>query len=158
MHPLRYSAPRRPAGFTLIEVMIVVAIIAILAAIVLPSYSSYITRGRLSEATSKIAGLRGQMEQYFQDNKNYGTSGTSCGVPTAPSNSNYFTFTCYLTNDPSATTQTDDQSFVLHAAGIGAMAGYEFTIDQSNGKATRAFVGAAGLPVACWLSRPGDQC
>ncbi len=158
MHPSSSVASRRPSGFTLIEVMIVVAIVAILSAIVLPSYKGYVVRGRLSEATSKIAGLRGQMEQYFQDNRKYGTSGVSCGIPTAPNNSTYFTFSCYLTNDPAATTQTDDQSFVLHAVGIGAMAGYAFTIDQSSNKTTTAFVGAPSMPVSCWISRPGDAC
>ncbi len=158
MPPPLSSARRRSTGFTLIEVMIVVAIVAILAAIVLPSYRSYVIRGRLTEATSKLAGLRGQMEQYFQDNKNYGTASVSCGVPMAPSNSTYFTFSCYLTNDATATTQTDDQSFVLHAVGVNDMLGYQYTIDQSTNKKTTNFVGAASLPAACWITRAGDAC
>lgn len=148
----------RRDGFTLIEVMIVVAIVAILASIVLPSYSSYIQRSRLTEATSKLSDLRTRMEQYFQDKRNYGTSGTGCGIAVAGSNSAYFAFTCYLTNDPAATTQTDDQSFVVHAVGIAAMAGFEFTVNQSSAKQTRGFVGASGLPAACWLLRRGDVC
>ena len=138
--------------------MIVVAIIAILAAIVMPSYSRYVQRGRLTEATSKLSDLRTKMEQYFQDKKNYGTSGTGCGVPVAGNNSSYFTFTCYLTSDPAATTQADDQSFVLHAVGVSSMAGFEYTIDQSSAKQTSSFIGASGLPAACWLLRVGDSC
>ncbi len=142
----------------MIEIMIVVAIIAILTAIALPSYSRYIQRGRLTEATAKLSDLRTKMEQYFQDKRNYGTSGTGCGVPVAGNNSGYFTFTCYLTTDPAATTQADDQSFVLHAVGATAMTGFEFTIDQSSAKQTRSFVGASALPAACWLLRAGDSC
>ena len=70
------------AGFTLIEVMIVVAIIAILAAIAIPNYTAYVQRSRLTEATSKLSDLRTKMEVFFQDNRSYGTSG--CGVPSRP--------------------------------------------------------------------------
>ncbi len=152
------SGAARSAGFTLIEMMIVVAIIAILSAVVMPSYAGYVQRGRLTEANAKLSDLRTKMEVYFQDNRKYGTSGTGCGVSLASSNSNYFTFTCFLSNDPAATTQTDDQSFVLHAVGNAAMVGFEFTIDQSSGKQTRSFIAATGLPVACWKLRKGDLC
>ncbi len=148
----------RREGFTLIEVMIVVAIIAILSAIAMPSYSRFVQRGRLTEATSKLSDLRTRMEQYFQDKRNYGISGTGCGVAVSSSNSAYFTFTCYLTNDPAVTTQTDDQSFVLHAVGASTMTGFEYTVNQSSTKQTRSFVGASGLPAACWLIRSGDSC
>lgn len=150
--------PRSNAGMTLIEVMIVVAIVAILAAIAMPNYTAYVQRSRLTEASAKLSDLRTRMEVFFQDNRGYGTSGTGCGVPVSTSNSNNFAFTCYLTNDPAATTQSDTQSFVLHGTGTGPMAGFEYTIDQSSGKQTRNFVGRTGLPVACWLLRVGDQC
>ncbi len=154
----RPGSTGRDKGFTLIEVMIVVAIIAILAAIAMPNYTAYVQRSRLTEASAKLSDLRTRMEVYFQDNRGYGPTATGCGVPVATSNSNYFTFACYLTNDPTATTQADNQSFVLHATGAGPMAGFEYTIDQSSGKQTRNFVGRSGLPVACWLLRTGDPC
>ena len=58
-------------GFTLIELMIVVAIIGILATIALPAYSNYVRSGKATEATSTLASARVQMEQHFQDNRTY---------------------------------------------------------------------------------------
>ena len=48
----------RPRGFTLIELMIVVGIIAILASIAIPSYSDYVRRSRITEAVSALSGMR----------------------------------------------------------------------------------------------------
>ena len=54
-------------GFTLIELMITVAIIAILAAVALPAYSTYVTRARITDAVKGLSEMRLKMEQYFQD-------------------------------------------------------------------------------------------
>ena len=60
---------RSATGFTLIEVMITVAIVAILAAVAIPSYTSYITRSKIQEATTTLLAMRTKMEQYFQDHR-----------------------------------------------------------------------------------------
>src|SRR6185295_2455470 len=62
---------RNSAGFTLIEAMITVAVIAILAAIALPNYFDYITRSRIVEAKTNLADMRTRLEQYFLDNRAY---------------------------------------------------------------------------------------
>ena len=51
-------------GFTLIELMIVVAIIAILAAIALPAYNDYVTRGQVAEAVTLAGGLKAPLAEY----------------------------------------------------------------------------------------------
>ena len=62
---------RNMSGFTLIELMIAVVVVAILTAIALPSYQEYVTRGKITEATSNLADMRVKLEQFFQDNRTY---------------------------------------------------------------------------------------
>lgn len=143
-------AQGREAGFTLIELMIAVAIVSILAAVAYPQYTSYVTRSRLAEATGTLSVARVRMEQYYQDNRNYGA--TACGV--AAPTGDYFTYTCAWGSTSS------NQSYVLTATGKSSagMAGYTFTVNQDNLQRTTAFTGAASVPVNCWLRRAGDTC
>jgi type IV pilus assembly protein PilA len=60
-------------GFTLIELMIVVAIIGILAAIAIPAYQDYITRGQVSEAVTLGGGLKSPLSEYGADKKAWPT-------------------------------------------------------------------------------------
>jgi len=58
-------------GFTLIELMIVIAIIGILAAIAIPQFSAYRARSFNSSATSDLRNFRTTMEAYFADEQKY---------------------------------------------------------------------------------------
>lgn len=66
-------------GFTLIELMITVAIAAIIAVVALPSYSAYLQKQKIRAAQSDLAGLVLQMENHFQQQLRYPepTSGTA---------------------------------------------------------------------------------
>jgi type IV pilus assembly protein PilA len=58
-------------GFTLVELLIVIAIIAILAAIAIPQFAAYRTRGLNSAAQSDLRNFRTTIEAYFADNQKY---------------------------------------------------------------------------------------
>ncbi len=80
-------------GFTLIEVMVVVAIVGILAAIALPSYADYVRRSKIIEATRGLSDFRTRMEQFFLDNRTY-VGGCAVAKPVVQANVKTFTFTC----------------------------------------------------------------
>lgn len=137
-------------GFTLIELMITVLIVSILASIALPSYSNYVTRGRIPDATSTLAAKRTQMEQYFQDNRTY-VGATANGAAICGGTSSYFTYAC--TVGPTAT------AYTIAATGTGSMAGFTYTIDQNNTKqTTSAPVGWGPVSATCWITKQGGAC
>jgi len=72
-------------GFTLIELMIVVAIIGILAAIALPAYQDYTARSQMSEAMSLASGAKTAVTEFYQSNGSWPPSQTSAGLSAATS-------------------------------------------------------------------------
>ena len=71
---------RAQKGFTLIELMIVVAIIGILAAIALPAYQNYVARSQVSEAVTLASGLRVAVQEYWQTEGEWPANNTVAGV------------------------------------------------------------------------------
>lgn len=141
-------------GFTLIELMITVAIIGILAAVALPSYTSYIARGKITDAVAVLSDYRVRMEQYYQDKRNYGAAGDDIACPVAAITSKYATYTCTIVGAPST-------SYTVKATSIGGLLGnadgdYTFAINEANTKSTSKFKGAS-VTKSCWLVG-GSEC
>lgn len=134
-------------GFTLIEVMVVVAIIAILSAIAIPSYTDYVTRARIMEAISGLASMQSRMEQCYQDAHKY----SDCAVCAAPPISKYFTFTC-----EEATADT----FVVKAVGTqgGTMKDFEYTVNEHDEKKTDSVPSGWTDSSTCWITKKGGVC
>lgn len=74
----------RENGFTLIELMIVVAIIGIVMAIALPSYRESVLRGQRAEAITALMEAQQFMERYYAANNRYSTNADGTGVPALP--------------------------------------------------------------------------
>jgi type IV pilus assembly protein PilE len=132
-------------GFTLIELMVAIAVVSILAAVALPSYSAYVQRSRVPPALDGLSSYAVRMEQRFQDVGNY-ANGANCAVA-VPTVAN-FTVTCALSGGGTGFTAT--------ATGSGVMAGYTYTINHQGARNTTAH--PKGTPAtACWTTR-GTIC
>ena len=142
---------RRARGFTLIELMIVVAIAAILAAVALPMYRTYVQRGRIIDATSKLSDFRVRMEQYYMDNRTYDNAG-NCGVadPTDTSDA-AFKITC---GGSSAT------AYNVKATGKTAkgMKDFVYEINQAGAKKTSSVPSGWTSNGTCWVTQKDGSC
>lgn len=123
---------RRQAGFTLIEAMVTVAIIAILSTIAYPSYISYVNKSKTSTGQQAIAAAMATVEQTYLDDRAYPpvtpVGGVLVPAPNITDSGGYFTYT-YTQGSQGGTT---GQSFYITAAGNGPLAAYSIAANSND--------------------------
>jgi len=142
---------QRNRGFSLLELMVVVAIVGILAAVAMPSYRDYIMRANRADAHNKLLDISNRQLQYFMDNRIYGTpaqlglSNTNpkrtCGAGLEVSEEGHYCVTITIPNP-------QDGSYSLSAAPQGGQ-----TDDTDCGSLTynsKNVKGKSGVGSQCW--------
>ena len=115
-----FPRPRNNRGFTRVESIVSVAVVATLASLTLPSYGNSVRRGHIVEARTELAAFGLRMEQSYHPHSGYGKQSCPAALPTNP----HFVFSCTLLND--------GQNFRGIATGRKQMAGYVYSIDDQG--------------------------
>lgn len=137
---------RKSRGFTLVELMIAVAIIGILTSIALPAYKDYVQRARMTEAFAALGGVQLSTEQYWANNRTYINYTFANGLPPSTANFSY---------GLSGATQS---AYTVTATGLGNMAGFSYSINQAGTRATVALPAGWVTNPTCWVDRKSGVC
>jgi len=133
----------RKNGFTLVEMMVVVAIVGILAAIAYPSYTEFIMKGRRTDGKNALLTATGAMERYFSENGRYVTSagGSTCpNVFSANSTENHYAITAICADTTFTITATPQNAQSTDKCG-------SLTINQAQAKGVS---GGTLSATSCW--------
>jgi type IV pilus assembly protein PilE len=126
-------------GFTLVELMIVVAVLGILAAIAVPMYRGYISTSKMAEAKANLETIRLLQEQYYADHRVYVAGGDTAGLIAAlpgfePGNPTGLFYTYSVTLPGGAQTFLATATPAAKGAPNPSHADGLFTIDHQNNK------------------------
>jgi type IV pilus assembly protein PilE len=149
--PVVTPAAGRSPGFSLIELMVVVAIAAILVSVAVASYQSQVQKSRRTEARSALLDLATREERFFSTNNLYSTLPADMGYASfTPVGSGYYNVTVAITAANPATVPPTQAGYTITATSTGIQVAdtscVSFTVDQTG---TQTSTGSA--PAAtCW--------
>lgn len=150
------ARPRSATGFSLVELMTVVTIVSILAAIAIPSYNSQVRKSRRTEARTAILDIATREERYFSVNNVYTSDASQIGYNSAgnvafPNTPNGYYQIQVAVPDPAQA--AGQPSFIVRLTAIGQQAPdttcRTFTVDQLGRQASLDSGGADSTPT-CW--------
>lgn len=121
------------SGFTLIELMITVAILAILLSIAIPNYSNYLLRAKRSEGRSTLMDVIARQERFYSDNQRYANSLSDIGLNSAISENGYYTITVSSTTPFQAAIATATPKAPFVDAECGALSITTANVRSSGG-------------------------
>ena len=127
---------RRTRGFTLLELMITVVIVAVLAAIALPSYLGQLRRSSRAEAQALLTDMASRQQQFLADRRAYAASAATLGMASPASLTGKFDFAVIAANGPPPT-------FTLTATGLGGQVHDSCPVLSIDSTGNR-------LPADCW--------
>lgn len=133
-----------PRGFTLVELMIVVAIVAILAAVAVPSYTQYVQRGNRAQATATLLKYANWMQQQYTINNSYQAGGKALSLPAFADGGSKYVFSI---RDSTAS------SFTLQAVPVANDKCGTFLLDNTGKRDTEKGKAPAASAVDCWTGR-----
>lgn len=133
----------------MLELMVVVAVVAILARVAYPAYADHVLRGRLVDATNALASMQARLEQHYQDNRTYLTTTAATSPCASSSTVKTFTITC-----PDLTAST----YKIQAVGSGTTAGFTYTVTHLDARTSTVSSAWGGASYTCWIQKRGDTC